>query len=150
MGFKPTQPQKDPGWRMEPPVSEPREAIASPPATAAAEPPDDPPGTRRRSQGFAVGKKAECSVEEPIANSSMLVLPSMTAPAWCSRVITVASSTGMKFSSMRDEQVVRTPLVMIRSLMAMGMPVSGPASSRASASSARAAAARAASGVSVT
>ena len=54
---------------------------ASRPATAAAEPPDDPPGTRSRSQGLSTGPYPEFSFEEPIANSSMLVLPSSRAPA---------------------------------------------------------------------
>ena len=49
-------------------------------ATAAAEPPLLPPGTRSRSQGLAVGPQAECSVDEPIANSSMLVLPGHDRP----------------------------------------------------------------------
>ena len=63
-------------------MSEPSENGASFAATAAAEPPLDPPGTRLRSpQGLRVGKNAEFSVDEPIANSSMLVLPSSTAPA---------------------------------------------------------------------
>ncbi len=63
---------------------------ASPPPTAAAEPPDDPPGTRSRSQGFSTGPKAEFSFEEPIANSSMLVLPRSPAPASRSRRTAVA------------------------------------------------------------
>ena len=54
-------------------------------ATAAAEPPLQPPGTRSRSHGLAVGPVAENSVDEPIANSSMLVLPGITAPASRSR-----------------------------------------------------------------
>ena len=74
----PTTPHRAAGWRMEPPVSEPRAQSASPAATAAAEPPEEPPGTVDRSQGLCVGPKAEFSVEEPIANSSMLALPSMT------------------------------------------------------------------------
>src|SRR5690625_8048994 len=40
-------------------------------------PPPEPPGMRSRSQGLRVGPKALLSVEEPIANSSMLVLPRM-------------------------------------------------------------------------
>ncbi|OGL14501.1 MAG: hypothetical protein A3F92_08255 [Candidatus Rokubacteria bacterium RIFCSPLOWO2_12_FULL_71_22] len=60
-------------------------------ATAAAEPPEEPPGTRVRSHGLRVGPNAECSVEEPIANSSMFVLPSSTAPAASRRSTTVAS-----------------------------------------------------------
>ena len=60
-------------------------------ATAAAEPPEEPPGMRSRSQGLRVGKKAEFSVDEPMANSSKLVFPVMTAPAARSLPIAVAS-----------------------------------------------------------
>ena len=54
MGFIPTTPQKAAGWRMEPPVSEPRAKAHSPAATAAAAPPEDPPGTRLKSRGLRV------------------------------------------------------------------------------------------------
>ena len=40
-----------------------------------------PPGTRDKSQGLWVVKNAEFSVEEPIAYSSILVLPTITASA---------------------------------------------------------------------
>ncbi len=50
----------------------------SPAATAAADPPLDPPGIRSRSQGFLVVKKPEFSVDDPMANSSMFVLPVST------------------------------------------------------------------------
>ncbi len=63
---------------------------ASPAATAAALPPDEPPGTRPRSHGLSTGPKAEFSFDEPIANSSWLVLPSNGAPACASRLTTVA------------------------------------------------------------
>ena len=79
------------GWRIEPPVSVPIASGASKAATAAAEPPPEPPGIRVRSQGLWVGPKAKFSVEEPIANSSMFVLPRMTTPAARSRLTTVAS-----------------------------------------------------------
>ena len=69
------------GWRIEPPVSVPIDHGAEPAATAAALPPEEPPGTRAVSHGLSVGPYAECSVEEPIANSSWLVLPSSGAPA---------------------------------------------------------------------
>ena len=72
-------------------MSEPRASGANPAATAAAEPPDDPPGTRPVSWGLRVGPKAEPSVDEPMANSSMLVFPTITAPARRSLVTTVAS-----------------------------------------------------------
>ena len=60
-------------------------------ATATAEPPDEPPGTRVRSQGLAVGPNAECSVDDPIANSSMFVFPRITAPMSRSRSVMWAS-----------------------------------------------------------
>ena len=91
MGLSPTTPHRAAGWRMDPPVSEPRAPSAEPVATTAAEPPEDPPGTRSGSQGLRVGPYAEFSVDDPMANSSMLVLPTITAPARRRRVITVAS-----------------------------------------------------------
>jgi hypothetical protein len=90
VGFRPTIPQSAAGWRIEPPVSVPIAQGAVPAATAAAEPPDDPPGTRSGSHGLRTGPKPEFSVEEPIANSSWLVLPSTGAPASRSRVTAVA------------------------------------------------------------
>ena len=76
-------------------MSLPSAQRASPAATAAAEPPLEPPGTVLRSQGLRVGWKAEFSVDEPMANSSMLVLPSITT--WSSHTwrTAVAVYTGM-------------------------------------------------------
>ncbi len=88
-------PQKAPGCRTEPPVSLPRAPAHMSAATAAADPPLLPPGTHSRFQGFRVLLKAEFSVEEPMANSSMLVLPSNSAPAASRRSITVALYGGM-------------------------------------------------------
>ena len=90
MGFSPTIPQSEAGWRIEPPVSVPIDQGAVPAATAAAEPPEEPPGTRSGSHGFRTGPKPEFSVDEPIANSSWLVLPSTGAPAARSRATAVA------------------------------------------------------------
>ena len=84
-------PHRAAGWRIEPPVSVPRASGASQAATAAAEPPLEPPGMRSRSHGLRVTWKALFSVDEPMANSSMFVLPSSTASAWRSRVMTWAS-----------------------------------------------------------
>ena len=61
-----------------------------PAATAAAEPPLEPPATRSRSQGLQVLPSAEFSVEEPMPNSSRLVLPTTTAPRACRRWTAVA------------------------------------------------------------
>ena len=83
-------PLNEAGCRIDPPVSVPNAAKTSPAATAAAEPPEDPPGTRVRSHGFLVCLKPEFSVEEPIANSSRLVLPTLIEPAWFNFSITVA------------------------------------------------------------
>ena len=86
----PTTPHSAAGWRMEPPVSDPRASGLKPAATAAALPPDDPPGTRVGSCGLRVGPNAEFSVDEPVANSSRFVLPITTAPAATTRSTTVA------------------------------------------------------------
>src|SRR3989344_4033641 len=56
------------------------------PAWSGAEPPDEPPGVGSAlppwaRQGFTTGPQAEVSLDEPMANSSMLSLPSMTAPS---------------------------------------------------------------------
>ena len=83
-------PQKAAGWRMDPPVSEPSAKGVIPAATATAEPPLEPPGALDVSQGLLDGPNAEFSVDEPMANSSQIVLPTITAPASFSRSITVA------------------------------------------------------------
>ena len=87
----PTTPHRAAGWRMEPPVSEPRPSGAKPAATATALPARR--AARARGWGRAgcgVGPKAEFSVEQPMANSSRLVLPMGMAPAATSRSTTVA------------------------------------------------------------
>src|SRR6266540_3969955 len=81
VGFRPTTPHSDAGWRTDPPVSVPSAHTASPEATAAADPPEDPPGTVSRSHGLCTGPKAEFSFDDPIANSSQFVFPTRTAPA---------------------------------------------------------------------
>lgn len=88
----PVTPANDAGWRIEPPVSVPVAAGAMRAATAAELPPELPPGTAFVSHGFFTAPNAEFSLDEPIANSSMLVLPSVTMPAACRRATTVASN----------------------------------------------------------
>ena len=70
---------------MLPPVSVPSAKNAWPAATAAEEPPDEPPGTVVSSHGLRTGPYALFSFDEPIANSSQLVLPIRMAPAAVSR-----------------------------------------------------------------
>ena len=88
----PTMPVSAAGWRIEPPVSVAVAARHKSAATAADEPPEEPPGTSLsverspslplRRHGETTGPKALVSLEEPMANSSQLSLPSMTAPAF--------------------------------------------------------------------
>src|SRR5450755_2258676 len=99
---------------------------ASKAATAADEPPDEPPGTRLRSQGLRDGPNAEFSVDEPIANSSMLVLPRMTTPAARSRAVIVASYGGCQPARIAEPHVVGISTVVKTSLSASGTPASGP------------------------
>src|SRR5213075_2786727 len=91
VGLRPTTPESAAGCRIEPPVSDPSAPKAAFAATAAAEPPLDPPGTRDKSHGLRVIFIAEFSVDEPMANSSRLVLPNGIAPAARNLRITVAS-----------------------------------------------------------
>ena len=107
-------------------MSEPREYIASPADTAAVAPPLLPPGTRPRSHGFRVVKYAEFSVEDPMANSSRLPFPTITAPDSCNLSATWALYGGTKFSSIFEQHVVRMPLVHRLSLSIIGTPSSGP------------------------
>src|SRR5580693_8291317 len=111
---------------MDPPVSDPRASGANPAATAAADPPLLPPGTLPGRRGLRVGPNAEFSVELPMANSSMLVLPSATAPAPRRRPTTVASYGGRQPSKMRDPHVVGVPRVHRLSFSATGTPANGP------------------------
>jgi len=90
----PTTPQKAAGWRIDPPVSDPSASGVMRAATATADPPLDPPGTRSGFHGLRDGPNAQFSVDDPIENSSQIVLPTMTAPAASNFSTTVASYGG--------------------------------------------------------
>src|SRR6516165_11956812 len=97
----PTVPVCDAGWRIEPPVSVPIAARHRSAATATAEPPDEPPGTSARLEsvrrhGLIAGPKQLVSFDEPMANSSLLSLHSMTAPQSQRFCVTVDSYVGVK------------------------------------------------------
>src|SRR6478672_6106086 len=129
----PTVPVNAAGWRIEPPVSVAVAPMQSCAATADAEPPDEPPGTSvvlapSRRHGLTTGPKQEVSFDEPIANSSLLSLPSSTAPSRQSCEVIVDSYVGTKLPRIFEHAVVRTSLVAKRSLMPSGMPASGPPS----------------------
>src|SRR5690625_652409 len=96
-----------------------------PAATEAAPPPDEPPGTRSAFHGLCVFLNADVSVDEPIANSSMFVLPRMGAPASFNETIVVASYGGTQCSNRRVAAVVRTPFVQMLSLTLPGIPAKG-------------------------
>src|SRR6266550_2909463 len=109
VGFTPTTPQNAAGCLTDPPVSDPSARGVTPAAIAAADPPEDPPGTQRTSCGFRVGPWALFSVDEPIANSSMFVLATISAPLARRRVIAVASN-GLTYPvRIFEAQVVGSP-----------------------------------------
>src|SRR4051812_20698012 len=122
VGLSPTTPQSAAGWRTEPPVSEPRAAGTMRAATATAEPPDEPPGTRVGSHGLRAGPNAECSVDEPIANSSRFVLPTTLHPPARSRATAVASKGDRNLLRIRDAHVVGMSVVTMLSFTATGIP----------------------------
>src|SRR5215467_10696438 len=91
VGLYPTTPQNAAGMRVEPPVSVPI-AISHMPSAVATAPPDvEPPGTRARSNGLPGVPKCGLAPTPEKANSLMLVLATITAPAARSRWITGAS-----------------------------------------------------------
>src|SRR5450759_1288323 len=143
VGLSPTMPVRAAGWRMEPPVSVPMLSGTWPAATLAAEPPELPPGTRPRSHGFAVGPYAECSVDDPIANSSMFSLPRITAPASRSRSVIWASYGETYPARIREPAVHWPPRTDTRSLRPTGTPHSGCSDASAAAPPLRATASRA-------
>ncbi len=75
------------GCRIDPPVSVPVAPGHNRAATADDDPPDDPPGASGalppslRRHGEITLPNADVSFDEPIANWSMLSLPSIPAPA---------------------------------------------------------------------
>ena len=96
---------------MLPPVSVAVAIGASLAATADALPPDEPPGTSLRFHGFLQGPKKLVSLEDPIANSSILVLPRVNAPAEARRAMIVASYGDLKFANIFEPHVVRWPFM---------------------------------------
>src|SRR2546422_6689036 len=90
--FRPTTPHHAAGRRTEPPVSVPMATGAMPEATATPEPLDEPPGVRctERSHGFHGVPRCVLVPKEPIANSTVWVLPSTIMPAATSRSARVA------------------------------------------------------------
>ena len=137
-------PQSAAGARVEPPVSLPMAISHMPSATATAPPEVEPPGTRARSAGLPGVPKCGLVPTPEKANSLMLVLATITAPAARRRRTTGASAVaGLPSSArMREPARVTSPATSNRSLMLTMAPSSGPsarpAAIRASAASAAA------------
>ena len=90
VGLTPTMPLKAAGTRPEPAVSVPSASSTSPEATATAEPELDPPDTRAGSNTDEHAPYGDRVPTSPVANWSMFVLPTISAPAASSRRTTAA------------------------------------------------------------
>ena len=88
----PTRPQNDAGILSDPPRSLPSATPIMPLASAAAPPPVEPPALNAEFQGLRVRPKTSLNVLPPAANSGVLVLPMMMAPAARSLSTTRASA----------------------------------------------------------
>ena len=132
-------------------MSLPTARTTAPAATAEALPPELPPATLgpndasrvisisdddefswpfsssrvgRATHGLMHAPDAECTFADPIPNSSMLHLPTMTAPAARNRAVTVDSIGGVYPFSILDPAVVGAPRTQKLSLTAIGTPSS--------------------------
>ncbi len=99
------------GIRIEPQVSLPIPAAAKLAATAAPVPPLEPPGTRSSWYGLRVNPKREPMLVIPYANSCMVALARMTAPASRRRVTRNASWGGIQPRSTFDPAEVSISVV---------------------------------------
>src|SRR3954468_1620927 len=117
-GRSPTTLQKLAGLRRLPPRSDPSASGSMPQASAAAAPPLLPPHVLPRSYGLYVGPNTGLNVCDPAPNSGVLVFPMVIAPAALWRSTITASASGMKSLKIGDPNVVRMPLVGVRSLCA--------------------------------
>jgi hypothetical protein len=86
--------QKLAGLRSEPPRSLPSASGTMPQASATAAPPLEPPHVFVTSYGLTVRPKTVLNVCEPAANSGVLLLPIVIAPAARTRSTSSASASG--------------------------------------------------------
>src|SRR5712692_9029696 len=93
-----------------------------PVASATAAPPLEPPQVRAGFHGWRGAPKTALKVLPPAPNSAVLVLPTTMAPAALRRSTMSACSSGTGCSKILDPQVVRRPLVGVRSLRETGPP----------------------------
>ena len=145
VGIRPETPQNAAGMRMLPPVSVPMPARNSPDATPLPVPELDPPGQASRFHGLRGIGNGLSKSGIPIANSIVVTLPVMTAPASRSRVTTGPSwPAPHSGSSTRLFPVVGPSATARMSLMPTGIPWSGPRSTPDANPASAAAAARSA------
>ena len=93
-GRIPTRPVYEAGNRVLPPMSVPMASGVTPAATDATAPPEDPPGVRLRSQGLRVMPDNRLWVRPISANSGVVVLPTIVAPAARNRSTQISSRSG--------------------------------------------------------
>src|SRR4029453_9732571 len=119
----PKIPANDAGIRIDPPPSVPMASGPSPAATAALEPPLEPPGGRSVFPGFwGAPHPGVVGGGPPRPRGRFFFLPSGIPPAAFMRATIGASSVGTLSAKKRVPKVVRTPLVMTRSLGGNGRP----------------------------
>ena len=102
VGRSPITPQNAAGILREPARSEPDANGNIPDARPAAPPPVDPPADKFVSQGLSVAPKTSLKVLPPVANSGLLVLPIMTAPAFFNRDTIISSLFGTLSANKED------------------------------------------------
>src|SRR5262245_44605840 len=105
VALKPTIPQYAAGRSVDPTVCDPSARGAISALTAAADPLDEPPGVCSRFHGLRV------SAGSRLANSVVVALPRMIAPARRSRATAAASASGRSWKTGAAPAVVTKPAV---------------------------------------
>ena len=145
VGIRPETPQNAAGMRMLPPVSVPIPVRKKPAATPLPVPELDPPGHVVVSHGLRGIGNGLSKSGMPIANSIVVTLPVITAPAALRRATTGPSLPAPQSgSSTRLLAVVGPSAIARMSFMPTGMPCNGPRSTPAASSASAVAAARSA------
>ena len=126
--MSPVSPFHADGSRTEPPVSVPTAQGTQRAATLTPDPELLPPGARctARSQGFHGVPMCRLVPHEPIANSTVRVLPMTIRPASTSRRASVAVRGETRDSQTFEPPVVTRPSMSMMSLSAIGTPVEPP------------------------
>src|SRR5262249_45351105 len=110
----------------DPPPSVTSASGATPAATDAAPPALDPPGVFERSHGFLVTPVSGLSPTALVANSGVVVLPRMQAPAALTLSTAPASEGGTFPFIVRDPKVVGIPATFRLSFTVIGTPHRAP------------------------